>query len=331
MRTLCITGYGKMVRKQGDLLVVESRNSEGKEKSSSPITPLDLDLILMCGDHAISTGALQSLLFNKIELIILDSLGNPVGYLLPCQKSPMIESFERQKTISPDRALSISRRIVAGAILNKVNLFRRLVRSSGLDLDDPINKLKSLIAEAEEAPSTGSLLGTEGSAARIYFEGLKMLIPPVFGFRGRHKNPPPDPVNSLLSYGYGILYARLRTACVSARLSPFYGVLHASYRNQESLVYDLIEEFRQPVIDRVVLTMLNRKELEPSQFQCSQGTCTLDTHLKKKYVTRILERCEEKVDWDGKTMTLSEVMDYQACKIAQSIFQGNEYTPFLYR
>lgn len=123
------------------------------------------------------------------------------------------------------------------------------------------------------ATSLVSLLGIEGSATRVYYLALQQIIPESFGFHGRTRHPPLDPANSLFSYGYGILYAVIRTALVKVKLSPYYGVLHADYKKQEPLVYDFIEEFRQPIVDRVVLSLINRQQVDPERFIVLEEGC----------------------------------------------------------
>ena len=77
-------------------------------------------------------------------------------------------------------------------------------------------------------------------------------------FPGREHRDSTDPVNSLLNYGYGMLYRQVEGAVILAELDPFGGYLHVDRPGKLSLVYDFVEEFRQQVVDRVVVAMLNK-------------------------------------------------------------------------
>ena len=45
---------------------------------------------------------------------------------------------------------------------------------------------------------------------------------------------------------------------MNAGLEPFAGLLHVDRSGKPSLVLDLVEEFRQPVVDRAIFSWLNK-------------------------------------------------------------------------
>ena len=101
-------------------------------------------------------------------------------------------------------------------------------------------------------------MGLEGRGAAIYWSQLSRLIPEDLGFDGRMTLSAHDPVNQCLNYVYGILYGEVWRAISKVGLDPYFGLIHGSLRDQGSLVFDLIEEFRAPFGDRVVFGMLGR-------------------------------------------------------------------------
>jgi CRISP-associated protein Cas1 len=84
------------------------------------------------------------------------------------------------------------------------------------------------------------------------------LIPPALDFQGRRHREAGDVVNRALNYGYGVLLSRVWAAVRQARLEPNLGILHTGRRRTPALVFDLMEPFRQPVVDRAVLAMVGR-------------------------------------------------------------------------
>jgi len=331
MELCCITGYGKRIRREKGLVVIDPIPSEKDQTKKVILNPEDLSLVLISGDHDLTTSAIRSFLQHGAELVLLDRYGSPEGYLLPVGKSPLIERAERQRSVPDSRCLAIAREIVGQAIRNKAVLLKGVMKNRPDNLPDCSPILYTLEGKARSAGSRDELFGIEGTATRHYYAGLGTVIPSSFGFQGRNRNPPRDPVNALLSYGYGILYGVIRTALVRARLSPFYGVLHAEYRHQEPLVYDFIEEFRQPVVDRVVVTMISRRQVSPEYFVVSRGGCRIPDELKRQYAHAVLERLETCYQYDGKPRMFREIIDAQARLLAYALLEGSHYQPFSYR
>jgi CRISPR-associated protein Cas1 len=313
------------------LLKIESKEDDYDEAKNLLVSPLDFDVAVVSGEHDITTGAIRLLLKNEIELIILDSFGNPVGYILPCGKSRLIERYEAQSRISPSRALNIAKAMCIASMTNKISLLRSIQKNTGVDIETHIESIRRMTGQAEPCQEANSLQGFEGFSTNEYYSALMKIIPASFNFTGRNRNPPMDPFNSLLGYGYGILYSRIRSAIVKAGLSPYYGVFHASYKNQEALVYDLIEEFRQPIVDRVVLTLIARKQVSPEDFNVTDEGCFFKNNFKKKYAGIILTRLEQEYTYDNEKKTFSEIIEVQADSVASAILETGKYSPFIYR
>ncbi|MFR5650820.1 MAG: CRISPR-associated endonuclease Cas1 [Veillonella parvula] len=98
----------------------------------------------------------------------------------------------------------------------------------------------------------------EGLASRTYFSVLGHVLSEPWEFSGRRRHPSPDPVNAILSYGYSFLEREVRAYLLTAGLDVRIGVLHSTNNRKDSLVYDVMDIFRQDIIDRFVLKLLNR-------------------------------------------------------------------------
>lgn len=331
IRTVCISGYGKKLKKYKDIIAVESGGDSEGNREKHTISPPDIDLLMLSGEHDITTGALRLLLSGGVDVAVLDSFGNPAGYLLPCGKSKMIERAEEQKSMSPGRMLVIARMVCTASLTNKVSLLRSVSRNIEMCFDEEIGNIKSSAGNIKTCKDTGSLMGIEGYSTNEYFSALGKLVPEEFGFSGRERMPPRDPVNALFGYGYGILYSVIRRAIVRAGLSPYYGVLHSSYKNQEALVYDLIEEFRQPVVDRVILTLISRKQVSPSDFKSGDNGCMMNGYFKKQFADAVLTRLESEYTCEKRKMSFYEIIELQAEKMERAVFENEPYKPFIYR
>ena len=156
-----------------------------------------------------------------------------------------------------------------------------------------------------------TLMGIEGNAGRIYWSAVRMVIPAEYKWQIREGRGANDPVNSLLNYGYGILYSRIEQAITLAGLDPYAGFLHADRPGKPSLVLDLIEEFRQVAVDRVVWGLVNRNF---NVMQTSDGKLTEET--RRTFADKILEHQHAAFRYDGKKVPLRIIIQTQARKLA---------------
>ena len=103
-------------------------------------------------------------------------------------------------------------------------------------------------------------MGCEGKASYEYWSGIKLLVPPAIGFEQRNQKPT-DILNSILNYGYAILAGEITKSILLNGLDPYCGFLHFDRDNRTSLTYDLIEDFRQQIVDKTVINLINKKQI----------------------------------------------------------------------
>jgi CRISPR-associated protein Cas1 len=198
----------------------------------------------------------------------------------------------RQTTAAARGQLDEVRQMIAGKIRN----CRVLLRRHGGDAAvRRVAQLAALAEQAEQAGNAASLLGIEGTAARLYFEAFPSLLTaadrlPGPGFTGlRNRRPPTDAVNCLLSFCYGLLTKELLAACLAVGFDLYIGLYHRPRFGRPALALDLAEEFRPLLADSTVLTCVNNREIGPSDFLVRAGAVTL-TDTGRKTVIRAWER-----------------------------------------
>ncbi len=171
----------------------------------------------------------------------------------------------------------------------------------------------------------GQLLSVEGRAAQKYWRAFKLLLPESLNWPGRQGRGARDPFNSALNYGYGILYSQVERALVLAGLDPYGGFIHVDRPGKPSLVLDLIEEFRAPVVDRTILGLVNKGV---PLHQDERGFLTEST--RRLLAERILERLETAERYEKKRHQLRSIIQMQARRIAKFVRGECEaYDPFL--
>jgi CRISPR-associated protein Cas1 len=188
---------------------------------------------------------------------------------------------------SPEYRLDIARRIVAGKITNQRVLLLRRQRSSGVRLDVSVERLAAARLRAATATSVNELMGVEGAATREYFHAFGSLLPSSFEFSIRRRRPPPDPINSMLSFGYTLLVQELISAVESSGLDSSEGVLHSRKVGRPSLALDLVEEFRSVIVDSLVLRLVNTGAITPESFdypEVSTNVCRLSNDARRTFL-----------------------------------------------
>ena len=166
--------------------------------------------------------------------------------------------------------LMAAKNIVAAKIRSSRNLLMRFLRTYEDDLEVKNVSAKMLhnLRMLQDARSKEELLGIEGEAARNYFSVFNLLIRNKdFSFDARTRRPPKDPVNSLLSFLYSIFAKEISGALQGVGLDPQMGVFHMPRPGRDSLALDLLEEFRSPIIDRFVLSIINRGQISLKDFE----------------------------------------------------------------
>ena len=188
----------------------------------------------------------------------------------------------------PERSLEIAKRFVSGKIKNCRTLLRRHIT------EDPariLPRMMQLAQQVEQARSAEVLLGIEGTAARLYFQGFSTLLKGdvCFDLEGRNRRPPRDPVNAVLSFVYSMLAKELTLTVQTVGFDPMLGFFHKPRYGRASLALDLAEEFRPLIADSTVLMLINNGELKESSFISRAGSMAL-TQSGRRAVLAAFER-----------------------------------------
>lgn len=130
-------------------------------------------------------------------------------------------------------------------------------------------QLANSIVRLNEASSLEEIRGIEGETARYYFSVFDVMIlcqKESFYMRGRSRRPPMDNTNALLSFLYTLLAHEVRSALGTVGLDPYVGFLHRDRPGRPGLALDIMEEFRPYLVDRLVMTLINRRQITGDDF-----------------------------------------------------------------
>jgi len=288
---------------------------------------------------AISADLVEACCERGIRLSFLTRSGKPYAMLSsPMLTATVITRREQLAAYLDARGVELAKAIVRGKLGNQAALlkyFGKYLKESNPAAFEELSGLARSIAKSRkdaahvEAANVDAareaLLSIEGNAGRTYWKGVRLLVPEELGFDSREHRGAPDPVNSALNYGYGILYTQVWGAIMNAGLEPFAGFLHVDRPGKPSLVLDLIEEFRQPVVDRAVVAAIGRG----IAIETREGMLTDKT--RKTIAAAVLERIEAEVNFRGRRHKLKSIIQIQARNAASFLRGGPTYRPFSFK
>lgn len=273
---------GAYVRTRGDRLVV----TDGEE-SLLRLSLRRIRQVVCYGRVGLSTPFLQQAGRLGIEVVLLDEHGTDSGRLTPLSTSdPSARRAQYRAADDSGQCRTLAATFVTGKVSNlRVTLLRTARRRDDLEAAEAANRLEGTLDALDQGPSLEEILGLEGSAARGYFQAVRGLIDPAWGFEGRQRRPPPDPVNAMLSYGYTLLVHEAVAALETAGLDPMLGYLHRHRWSRPALALDLMEEFRPITVDVAVWRCISTRIVRPEQFHDEPGQgCRMGKDAKHAFL-----------------------------------------------
>lgn len=327
------------IQEQGSVVTVRGGRLEvfkEKEKLDS-LRLIDVGQVCLQGNVNVTPQAMRELMSREVPVCWFSYGGwfSGIAYGLPGKN---IDLRRVQFTASPDRALSIARRMVEAKIRNSRTLLRRNSRQDATTVVDSLGRLAGQAAGASGFPT---LLGLEGVAARIYFERFSHMLTedtdiPVgrFDSNGRSRRPPPDPVNALLSFAYALLVKDVTTTLVAIGFDPYLGVYHRPRFGRPALALDLSEEFRPLVAESVVLQVINNGEVTGRDFLSRAGGCQLEKEGRRAVLRAYERRMGQEIKHPlfGYRVSYRRALDVQGRLLAAHLLgEVDEYTPFTTR
>ena len=335
MDSLYIVEQGCYLRKDGESLKI----MKGR-KVIQNIPASGLRRLVIAGWNSLTGSVLDFLIRNQVDTVFMTPTGRFRARLL-LDDTGHVELRQKQYVRLADTEFKTgsARAVVAGKLENHVRFLRR--RSSQRDIPELASvalQIKALTRQLEGEKDIERIRGMEGYAARLMYSVFGFLIKnEKFQFSGRNRRPPLDPVNALLSFVYTLLTNEVQNAIKVAGLDPYLGALHEPGRGRPSLACDLVEEWRAWG-ERMVLTLINRKVVDPGDFIQKRPTSKGERPVEMKpAVCRALITSFERLmahsvyyPAGDETTTLRMIMYGQARVFAASLDEGAEtYRPFL--
>ncbi|MFA5646360.1 MAG: CRISPR-associated endonuclease Cas1 [Candidatus Ratteibacteria bacterium] len=326
MATLYLIEQGSKLKKVSQRLVVEKNNEILFEMPSFTV-----ERVCVFGNIQITTQALRFLLEAGIDTALFSYYGRFMGRVQPVEsKNVFLRINQYEKWKSETERLRIAKILLLGKIQNSRALLLKYSRNHpDIDFTNHIKQLEFLAIELDRKTLVSSVMGVEGRAAAIYFECFSAMILKNFTFFHRIPRHSKDPVNSMLSFGYALLTNEVFSALCGVGFDVYVGYLHSLVYGRPALALDLMEEFRQPIADRLVLELINKGSILPNEFQETEEGLYLNDESRKKFLAQYERRMQTKTSIGEKAMNYRDLIHGQISLFAKLINDEAQYTPFL--
>ncbi|HAG81712.1 MAG TPA: CRISPR-associated endonuclease Cas1 [Cyanobacteria bacterium UBA12227] len=306
------------------------------EKPKLEVPIREVQQILVFGNIQLSTSVIQACLQEEIAVLFLSQSGRYHGHLWSAELRDL-ENELVQVNRSNDACFqfNVSKAIVYGKLMNSKQLLLRFNRKRKCrEVEKAIVGITQDIEALEFIDNLDRLRGYEGIGAARYFPAFGRLITNAkFEFCLRNRQPPTDPVNSLLSFGYTLLFNNVLSFIIAEGLSPYLGNFHYGERQKPYLAFDLMEEMRSVVVDSLVLNIVNHSLFKPQDFDSvpSTGGVYLNQSARRVFLKQFEARMNEEVshpDLQSK-VTYRHAIQLQVRRYKRSLLSGIPYESFL--
>jgi CRISPR-associated protein Cas1 len=321
LRPLYVTGHGLFIGKSGEVLQVRDA-----KKTIQEVRLRDVSQVNVFGNVQASAAVVQALCWQEKPLAHFSFGGWFYGLT---QGLALRNVFLRREQFRRAESEVFCVHVASDIVATKIRNQRTLLQRNHVEPPPAaLDQLRRLAASAAKAGSLETLLGVEGTAARVYFEHFKGMLKaedekgaPAFDFEHRNRRPPRDPINALLSLAYSLLARDLTIVSHAVGFDPYLGFYHQPRFGRPALALDLMEGFRPLIADSAVLTAVNTRMVTRSDFVTTGKAVALSASGRKGFIRAYEQRMDHLVTHPlfGYRVSYRRVLEIQARLLARYV------------
>jgi CRISPR-associated protein Cas1 len=318
-----------------------------KDGEVKEIVADDVDSIICCSSGvAFSSSALELAIENNIQVVFARYRGWPYAVLMPASLTGSVRARREQfLAYNDERSVVLAKKFIAGKLVNQANFLKLMAknrRQIDPKLSEKLYESSKLIDDANDRISReqGSnidekrqqIMNLEAEAARYYWDCVRQILPAELGFTGRITRGATDPFNAMLNFGYQtVLFPEVWKAVSYAGLDFYAGYLHADRSGKPSLVLDMMEEFRQQLVDRTLIGLITKNVIKPNEIIATDSV--EEGRILSKAVIKVLlvslqERLDNEVMFNGRKGSLKNFIYLQPRCMVRFLLKEADYVPF---
>ncbi len=327
-KSLYIFSNGELKRKDNTLFF---ETTEGKK--FIPITTVRE--IFLFGEVTFNSKLLDFLSQQQALVHYFNHYGYYSGTMYPRERIASGDMILRQAEhyLDTNRRMAIAQRFVQGAAQN----LRRVLKyyqGRGRDVENPLNKIESLIPSVSSYDDVNQLMAIEGNIREAYYQAFNAILSNAyFRFEGRTKRPPKSPLNALISFGNSMLYTTVLSEIYKTHLDPRIGYLHATNFRRFTLNLDVAEIFKPILVDRIIFSMIDKGMLKASHFVKASEGIFLNDAGRGAFVKQWDERLQQTIQVRelGRTVSYRRLIRMELYKLEKHLLEEKVYVPFAAR
>ena len=329
---------GLLVTKPGCFIGLTSRGISIKEKgkliSSHQIGNLT-NIIILGNGISLSSNLVSYCMKNKIPVDFFDQQGTHIGSLL----SPKyMEStlWNAQSFLNMEQRHTLALAVIIGKVKNQLGLLKYYHKYHKNHFPHLLEKMETMEANVDkflefkkqgdisEQDFMKQLIGHESQIAISYWDYIRALLADdEIEFEHREHKGAHDLFNCMLNYGYAILYSKVWQALLGAKLNPFDSFIHVRRDGKPTLVYDMVEIFRSQVVDRVVISLIQKG------FELEMKDQLLTDDTRNLLIKSIMERLARYEKYQGAETKMEIIIQKQASLLASAVMGKNKFKSYI--
>lgn len=324
-KTFYIYTNGELKRKDNTLQFIDTEGN----KRDIPIERIS-DIYLM-SEMKLNTNLLNFLSQYGITLHCFNYYSFYTGSFYPKESLLAGNLLVRQVEhyIDPEKRLCLAKKFIEAAA---ENIYRniRYYNGRGKDLQSYMNEVESLTKQINKSQTINELMGYEGNIRKKYYESWNTIVDQDINFKKRVKNPPDNMINTLISYVNGLIYTRVLSEIYHTQLNPTISYLHEPGVRRFSLSLDLSEIFKPLIGDRLIFSLLNKKQITEKSFIKELNYLHLTKAASQTIAQELDARLQTTIKHKelGKNVSYQHLIKLEAYKLIKHLLGEKEYSGF---
>jgi len=320
---------GRLSRKDNTLKFVPI-DEDGIEGQAKYLPVEDVNTLFVFGSLDANSALYNFLGKSNITVHFFDYYEHYSGSFMP--KDYLLAGkmqIDQTKCYLDDyKRLKIAQRFIEGAAFNmQKNL--KYYNNRHKDTQFEVDKIELYSSQISDHKSISALMGLEGNIRQIYYSAFEKIIND-FEMGNRTKQPPSNEINALISFGNMMCYTLCLDQIYHTQLNPTISFLHEPGTRRYSLALDIAEIFKPMLVDRLIFSVLNKKQIQAKDFDKSVNQCILKPAAKQTFVRAWDEKLKETIQHRslGRSVSYKHLVKLECYKLAKHILNIEEYKPF---
>lgn len=320
MRDIYITNSGKLIRKDNSLIFVNNST-----RRTIPIK--DIDNIYVFAEISINSKLIDFLSRLNIEIYFYNHYGYFSGAFTPRNKTVSGKLLIEQVKAYLDSKcrLTLAREFVIGSIHNMRKTLMQY------NLKEEASDMERYIQDLDNINDLQKLMLKEAESKEYYYKQLnKITNNPEFLFIKRVRNPPDNFINTLISFGNSLLYTTVLSEIFKTQLNPTISYLHEPFERRYSLNLDIADVFKPIIVDRVIFSLINRKQITPEEFNKELNYCYLNENGRRIFLMEYDRKLQTTIKYPGLNRKVSYryMLRLESYKLIKYFLEGRPYNSF---